>query len=222
MIIDCDVSAHYSPIYLMRIKMFWIFKKKSLTKFEFNARKPFTALYDGDARFLHNMTIHGAELRVWLPTTISVALGDVSHETNQTVSAYLREFFAFYLYGAHDFIRMQKEFTGVFYDVSKHPIDFAANQEIIRKEDAPLFSRRSNEDSIPDLGKNIVPIKVYIPEKIKEDLQMLADKAGLPMSTFLREVLASSLLGHTFWADCLVKPTASECKQAKAWENADS
>lgn len=202
--------------------MFWIFKKKTLTRNELDARKSFTALYEGDDRFLRDMTKHRAELRVWLPTTIAVALDDMSDETIQTVSDYLREFFAFYLYGAHDFIRMQKEFTGVFYEMEKHPADLATYQEMTGgRRGQAMFSRTSAAESIPDLGKNIVPLKVYIAEKIKEDLQVLADKAGIPLSTFIREILVSSLLGHAFWAERLPKPTELEYEQATAWENGD-
>jgi predicted DNA-binding protein len=199
--------------------MFWIFKNKTPTKDELNDRESFTALHEGDNRLLPDMTNYSGELRVWLPTTVSVALGDMSDETNQTVSAYLREFFAYYLYGAHDFIRMQKEFTGVFYKMEKHSADLAVYQESMSEYEDIMFSRSSATESIPDLGKNIVPLKVYIAAKMKEDLQVLADKAGIPLSTFVREILVSNLLGHTFWAERLPKLTELEYEGATAWEN---
>jgi hypothetical protein len=62
--------------------MFWIFKNKTPTKDELNDRESFTALHEGDNRLLPDMTNYSGELRVWLPTTVSVALGDMSDETN--------------------------------------------------------------------------------------------------------------------------------------------
>jgi len=70
-----------------------------------------------------------------------------------------------------------------------------------------LFSKRRvtpSEDSVEepdimqDLGKNTEDLKVWIPRKMKEDIQALADKASISLSEMIREILISMLFGHTY------------------------
>lgn len=69
---------------------------------------------------------------------------------------------------------------------------------------------------VPELGKNIAPIKVWIPARMKADLQLLADHAEIPLSQFVREIVISRLLGHgTLPARPLL--TRAEPTAADAW-----
>ncbi|WP_411728456.1 hypothetical protein [Methyloglobulus sp.] len=49
---------------------------------------------------------------------------------------------------------------------------------------------------IPELGKNVAPIKVWIPKRMKTDLNTLGEHAELTVSNYIREILISRLLGH--------------------------
>lgn len=205
--------------------MFWIFGRKSADKAELANRKPLTPLYEGD-RGIRDLDTDDVELRVWVPVTVYVALKDMAVILDKTASRYLREFFAIYLYGAHDFEGMRQSHTGVFYDVTMHPADYAAMKAKLEKElqDNPrsstpaMFSRAPSVDFIPGLGKNIVPLKLFLHEKMKADLQALADKAGIPLSQFVREVLVSHFLGHTVWPERNQLWTREQQEVADGWE----
>ena len=64
-----------------------------------------------------------------------------------------------------------------------------------------------------------MPLKLFLHEKIKADLQELADKSGLPLSQFVREVLVSHFLGHTLWSERNVLLTSDQQEVADGWEN---
>ena len=49
---------------------------------------------------------------------------------------------------------------------------------------------------VPELGKNVVPVKVWVPSRIRNDLQTLATHVGLNLSQYVREIVISRLLGH--------------------------
>ena len=64
-----------------------------------------------------------------------------------------------------------------------------------------------------------MPLKLFLHEKIKADLQELADKSGLPLSQFVREVLVSHFLEHTLWSERNVLLTSDQQEVADGWEN---
>lgn len=130
-----------------------------------------------------------------------------------TVSNCLREFFVGYLYGEHERISMYKNDTGLHY---VEPIENTINRR--DSTDEPMFSRGPTIETIPGLGKNIFPIKIFLPERIKDDLQLCADKVSIPLSTFVREIMVSHLLGHTLWLGRLRTWTDSEEQTATDWE----
>ena len=82
-----------------------------------------------------------------------------------------------------------------------------------------FFSRAATVDCIPGLGKNIVATKIYVPQKIKADLELLANRAGVPLSRYARELLVSHFLGHTVWPARMTGWTQAEEGIATDWEN---
>lgn len=132
----------------------------------------------------------------------SIAVMDV------TAAKYLREFFVVYLYGAHELLRMRAEETGLYYVPPPIP-----------RTEQVFFSRAATIDCIPGLGKNIVAIKIKIPQKIRDDLELLASRAGMPPSRYTRELLVSHFLGHTIWPERITVWAQDEEKNATDWEN---
>ena len=59
-----------------------------------------------------------------------------------------------------------------------------------------MFSRSKSTNSGGTVEKNIADIKLWIPAKMKADIQALAKKAGKKPSTYVREVIISQLYGH--------------------------
>ena len=63
-----------------------------------------------------------------------------------------------------------------------------------------------------------MPLKLFLHEKMKADLQELADKAELPLSQFVREILVSHFLGHTVWPERNALWTLDQLNIAEGWE----
>lgn len=160
-------------------------------------------------RNLQDLSQNEAVLRVWLPQELKMALDEVIHQQNEVAAKYVREFFVIYLYGMHELLRMQQVQTGLYYV----PPPKAAGQDQQIK-----FSRASSVECLPGLGKNIVPLKIYIPEQMKDDLQKLADRVGIPLSRFTREVLASHFFGHTFFSGKLKTWSDDQERIGVEWE----
>jgi len=152
-----------------------------------------------------------AELRFWLPELCKQALDETVDFNQTTRSRYLRELFVAYLYGEHELLRMRTKKSGLYYEPPP-PSPSDQSSEI-------RYSRVSAKEVVPGLGKNIVPFKLFLPEKMKDDLQLFADKATIPLSTFVREVLISHLLGHTLWQERLRSWTPEEEEVGNNWES---
>lgn len=164
-------------------------------------------LYEGE-RGIGDMADNNAVLRLWLPLPLKTAMDEAITAMNVTGAKYLREYFVVYLYGAHELLRMRVEKTGLYYE---HPS--------VPSSEQVMFSRAATVDCIPELGKNIVAIKIQIPQKIKDDLDSLANRAGVPLSRYTRELLVSHFLGHTVWPERIAAWAQEEEKNAADWEN---
>ena len=164
-------------------------------------------LYEGD-RGIDDLADNEAVLRLWLPVPLKTAMDESIAEMGVTGAKYLREFFVVYLYGAHELLRMKAEKTGLYYVPPPVP-----------RSERIMFSRAATVDCIPGLGKNIVATKIKIPQKIKGDLDLLANRAGMPSGQFTRELLVSHFLGHTVWPERIVAWAQDEEKIATDWEN---
>jgi hypothetical protein len=171
-----------------------------------NASIKLGKLYEGD-RGINDLTRNEAVLRLWLPEPLKRAMDEAIEVMGVPASKYLREFFVVYLYGAHELLRMKAEKTGLYYV----PPPTSSN--------GALCSRAAVVDCIPGLGKNIVPAKIYIPQKIKADLELLSNHADVPLLRFTRELLVSHFLGHTVWPAKMAGCTREHEQIATGWEN---
>jgi len=164
-------------------------------------------------RNLQDLSQNGVELRVWLPEEIKKALDEIIRGQSMTAAKYIREFFVLYLYGMHELLKMQQSYDGLYYKPQPKPKRCEPEQD-----SGIRYSRVPSVECLPGLGKNIVPVKIFIPERIKDDLQILADRAGIPLSRFTREVLASHFFGHTFFAEKLKTWSDDQERIGVEWE----
>ena len=164
-----------------------------------------TSLYEGD-RGIDQLHENDAVIRLWLSEPLHNALDQTVDELKGSSSKYLREFLVVYLYGAHELLKMKAFKTGLNYEPPPKP----------REEQGIMFSRASMSEVIPGLGKNLVPCKLRLPSKMKDDLQHLADQRGIPLGRFVREIMVQHFLGHTIWPDHF-DPVPEEQKIADAW-----
>jgi len=170
-------------------------------------RAKLNKLYEGD-RGIHDLHSNSAVLRIYLPVPAMTAMDESMAKMGMIAAKYLREYLVVYLYGAHELLRMKADTTGLYYEPPPAPRS---------QYDGPLFSRARVVDYIPGLGKNIVPIKLYLHEKMKSDLESLAEASGIPLGQFVREVLVSHFLGHTVWPERKQAWTAEQQKIADDW-----
>jgi hypothetical protein len=127
------------------------------------------------------LNIQDQELRLWVSEPVKRGLEEVSKRANLSMTAYLIEFFAIYLYGYHEVLRMREMNTGLY-----EPRRMQLNEEGL------------GDELEPNLGKNIFPLKSFVPLKLKSDLSKLAAKDDLTLGEFARALIIAHLFGQTY------------------------
>ena len=145
------------------------------------------------ARDYSGLTIQDAELRLWLPEAAKVALTEVCDRLGTSYTVYLTEFFAIYLYGVHEVLKMRELMCGL-YKQDETP------EEASSQDRNPLFNVEEDgiedDDPEPALGKSIFSLKIFLPSKIKVGLQARANKARVPLVRFVRAMICAHLFGR--------------------------
>lgn len=164
---------------------------------------------------LLDLRANSAQMRVWLPEHTRLVMDRVVRVVDATLSEYLREFFVVYLYGINTLIEMKQTKTGLYYELPPVP------ESSINEGLGISFSRMRSVEYIPELGKNIKAIKIFLNAQIKADLQKLANKASMPLSQFVREILVSHFSGHTVWSERIKLISVEQEALANSWEAGD-
>lgn len=145
------------------------------------------------------------QIRLWLPESAKLALLDLSKYKEISITAYISDYFVTYLYGYYELLRMQQSNIGLY-----EPIPHVETRENAQEVMA---------DPVPNLGKNIYALKIYIPNKIKQDLQRYADKAGVTLGYFARRIICAHLFGQYYGPNELVGISSTEMIDANNWED---
>jgi len=130
-------------------------------------------------------------IKFWLPELMGNILDQERRYTNTSRSDLIRQYLFMYLYGRHDL-------WGLFERKDYH---YKLNEPVLfsKTKAAPGdLVAEPEPDIMQDLGKNIEDLKVWIPRKMKGDIQALADKAAISLSEMIREIILSMLFGHTY------------------------
>lgn len=138
-------------------------------------------------------------IKLWLPEPAERRLIELSEHWGLSRAKLLRFSFFRYLYGQYEFEAMRELSAGLFWLPTglKEPL-------------AAARKHRSGPNTTPELGKNDEDVKLWLPTRMKTDLQKLADQSGKPLSQFIREVLVFQLFGHLPLADALRPDPESE------------
>lgn len=148
--------------------------------------------------------VQDEQLRLWLPDPAKIALMEICERLNMSITAYLTELFATYLFGVHEVMRMRDNQTGL-YDT--HDLEFInADASGIgdADDDGPAF-----DEPLPEMGKNIFALKIFLPVKLKNGLQQRADKAQAPLGRFARAMICSHLFGRDIGPKYLMATNSS-------------
>jgi hypothetical protein len=144
---------------------------------------------------------HDAALKFWLPEPAMDMLNEIRDLSGDSMSSFLRRFLAVHIYGLYAFHLMERNHPGlfkepVFQDVG---IRFSLRMpaEVVALDECKAEPRkRVTTYWVPELGKNIESIKLWLPKRMKEELGFLAAHSGLRLSEYVREIVIARLLGH--------------------------
>lgn len=144
------------------------------------------------------------QVRLWLPDQARIGLEEVCARTGFSMTAYLTEFFASYLFGVHEVMRMRDAGTGLYEEKTSVESDDeeALSDSLLEDEDeneGPEF-----DDPVPEMGKNIFALKIFLPRKIKVGLQHRANIAGVPLGRFVRAMICAHLFGRSVGVGALM------------------
>ena len=124
-------------------------------------------------------------LKFWLPELVERALEDLAKHYQVSVSMMVRILLADYVYGRYALVYMQENQLGIY--EHRHPTRFSRRA---------LPPGAHQVYKVPELGKNIAPIKVWIAKRLQSDLKILADHADVLLSRFVREIVVGAVLGR--------------------------
>lgn len=157
---------------------------------------------------LRELDTHDTALKFWLPEPAEKALAEFGRLQGASMSSMLREFLATYCYGTYVIQLLRDIDPDIFNDMRV------------------MFSKYRPEDDgkvrkvtywVPELGKNVAPVKIWVSKRLRDDLQALADHAKIPLSQYLREIVISRLLGHGMLPKRPEMLVAAPLPSADAW-----
>ena len=137
------------------------------------------------------LNVQDEQLRIWLPDPAKIALMEICERINLSITAYLTELFATYLYGVHEVMRMRDQQTGLYDTRDLQFLEADPFEGGQPEDDGPEF-----DEPVPEMGKNIFALKIFLPAKLKLGLQQRADKAKAPLGKFARAMICAHLFGR--------------------------
>jgi len=129
-------------------------------------------------------------VKFWVPEPVADALEELRERDSMSMSQLLRQYLMVHCYGLYA-IRLMLEANPHLFK------DREVDSEIrFSRAAPPPGKKRMDTYFVPELGENVAPIKLWIPQRLRDDLQILADHLELKLSQYLREIVISRLLGH--------------------------
>ncbi len=147
-------------------------------------------------------------VKVWLPTLIDTILENISEANETSKSEIVRTILFIHVYGLNDFESMRNRQLGWFKPPKTEPSDGEVSKA--------LFSRSPNR--FPDLGKNIVAMKLWLPRRLLSDVATLAEQSGQRTSPYVRYTVIRHLLGAAYSLDSaeqLITPEAGRWEEGE-------
>ena len=74
---------------------------------------------------------------------------------------------------------------------------------------------------VPELGKNIAPVKIWLPQQLRDDLHVLAEHANVLLSRFTREIVIGAVLGRGTLPERPELRAFNATPEADAWERGE-
>lgn len=147
------------------------------------------------------------QLRVWLPDPAKQGLEELCEINEMSLTAYLTEYFASYLFGTHEVMRMRASRSGVY-----EPEPERRYSAMTPGGPAPVPPAK------PDLGKNIFALKIWVPGKIKQGLQFQAQRSKVSLGEFVRVLICAHLFGCEYLRIAFLNIGSEDLKVSESWE----
>lgn len=137
---------------------------------------------------LQALDTNDTALKFWLPEPAEASLVELSKLQGDSMSELLRDFLATHCYGVYVIQLLRSR---------KPESNFDSGVRFSRMR-APPETRKVRKITywVPELGKNVAPVKIWVSKRLRDDLQALADHTKVPLSQYVREIVVSRLLGH--------------------------
>ena len=127
-------------------------------------------------------------LKFWLPEPAKQAIKELADIQSKNMSRMLRDFLLTHCYGVYALEWLREYHPGIFSD--------HIGLESLVTEELPPNKVRVHTYFVPELGKNIAAMKIWIPSRLKDELGILAEHMDLTTSNYVREIVISRFLGH--------------------------
>lgn len=185
----------------------FLFNDESLNVNKLNAQNLESYLDNlGD---LAEFKVLDTSLKFWIPETLKAALEQLCDHNDESLSNLLRKALFVHCYGLYAYLLAVKSQERIF----RHSTNDV------------LFSRSSKAQAgeptywVAKLGKNIAPTKVFLPSRLKADLQKLADYSQKTLSEYIREIVISRIFGHGFLPISTTTISQSDSQIIEKWIN---
>lgn len=130
----------------------------------------------GTGRDFRFLTDDPVSLKIWLPEAAETVIERDAARRGMTKAALIGQMLFAHLYGAQD---LQDQLSRQAPWLSQRPRIAASRSPSYR----------------PELGKNIADVRLFIPSRMRMELQALADASGLKLSAYARQVILDECFG---------------------------
>lgn len=128
-------------------------------------------------------------LKVWLPESVETQLGELTSYLNTSLSDLVRQILFQHLYGRYDLIGLVERQK---FDPEKPDVPYSGARFSIA---APRTESSAPPKPPPPPPKKIAGVKVFIPERMRKDLDTLAGAKYQTISEYVRLVILNHLFG---------------------------
>jgi hypothetical protein len=130
-------------------------------------------------------------LKVWLPESVEKQLGELTSYLNTSLSDLIRQILFQHLYGRYDLIGLVERQK---FDPEK-PDDPYSGVRFSIGAAAPSNDSFRSLRPIAEPPRKIAGVKVFIPERMRKDLDAMAGKKFQTISEYVRLVILNHLFG---------------------------
>ena len=152
-----------------------------------------------------DFSTNAVPIKLWLPEKLVAAIDVLCDQHDASRPDVLRWIFFEHVFGRVELAHLKRRMSARLKEMEKADVKYSVRR--LSTEEGPT----PREINARHLGKATEDLKLFLPERLKLELQDLANATRQPLSDYLRAVLARHLLGERFfreWQEALAKAKA--------------